>query len=104
MSNNIIFFYKKNKDVFDQMLMNNLVNSKLLLEQNDKGETVLHHLINSHDNKCVQNVLNFAKQNFSTTEKQRFIDTQDKSGDTAFHLAIRNGDFETATLLDIFDN
>lgn len=102
MSNNIILFYKKNRDMFDQMLINNLVNPKVLLDQNDDGETVLHHLINSHDNKCVQNVLNFVNNNFSVTEKQKFIDTQDKSGDTAFHLAIRNKDFETATLLDIF--
>lgn len=102
MSNNIILFYKKNRDVFDQMLSENLVNPKSLLQQNDQGETVLHHLINSHDNKCAQNVLNFVKKNFSATERQRFIDAQNKDGDTAIHLAIKNNDFETATLLDIF--
>ena len=33
-------------------LKNNLVNPKVLMEQNNNGETVLHHLIKSNDNTC----------------------------------------------------
>ena len=102
MSQNIILLYKKDKNNFEEMLKNNLVNPKVLMEQNNNGETVLHHLIKSNDNKCVENVLNFVKNNLSRTEKQKFIDTQDENGNTAFHLATQKRAFEIATLLDIY--
>lgn len=102
MSRNIILLYNKNKNNFEDMLKNNLVNPKILMEQNNLGETVLHHLIKSNDNKCVENVLNFVKDNLSRTEKQKFIDTQDENGNTAFHLATQKRAFEIATLLDIY--
>ena len=44
MSKNIILLYKKDKNNFEEMLKNNLVNPKVLMEQNNNGETVLHHL------------------------------------------------------------
>ena len=102
MTRNIILLYNKNKNNFEDMLKNNLVNPKILMEQNNLGETVLHHLIKSNDNKCVENVLNFVKNNFSRSEKQKFIDTQDENGNTAFHLATQNKAFDLATLLDIY--
>ena len=102
MSGNIILLYNKNKNNFEDMLKNNLVNPKILMEQNNLGETVLHHLIKSNDNKCVENVLNFVKNNLSRTEKQKFIDTQDENGNTAFHLATQKRAFDIATLLDIY--
>jgi ankyrin repeat protein len=72
------------------------------MEKNNLGETVLHHLIKSNDNKCAESVLNFIKKNFSSTEKQNFIDAQDNDGNTAFHLATQNKAFDIATLLDIY--
>jgi hypothetical protein len=102
MSKNIILLYKKDKNNFEEMLKNNLVNPKVLMEQNNNGETVLHHLIKSNDNKCVENVLNFVKSNFSRSDKQKFIDTQDENGNTALHLATQNRLFDLATLLDIY--
>jgi hypothetical protein len=102
MSNNVVILYKNNKNIFDQILNSNLVNPKALVEQNEKGQTVLHHLILNKDNKCAENVLNFVKNNLSNSEKQKFIDTQDENGNTAFHLATQGKNFEIATLLDIY--
>ena len=102
MTDNIVILYKKNKDIFDEILKTNLVNPKKIMSQNDKGQTVLHHLILSQDNKCVENVLNFISNNASTTEKQKFIDAQDKDGNTAFHIATQKKNFEIASLLDIY--
>jgi len=102
MSNNIVILYKNNKNIFDQILNNNLVNPKALVEQNEKGQTVLHHLVLNKDNKCAENVLNFIKNNLSNSEKQKFVDTQDENGNTAFHLATQDKNFEIATLLDIY--
>jgi hypothetical protein len=102
MSNNIVILYKNNKNIFDQILNNNLINPKAIMEQNEKGQTVLHHLILSKDNKCAENVLNFIKNNLSNSERQKFIDTQDEDGNTAFHLATKGENFEIATLLDIY--
>lgn len=100
MSNNVIFLYRKNRDMFEQMLLDNLVNPLKLFEQNHDGETVLHHLIGSNDNRCAEKVLKFVNNNLSTTQKQKFIDMQNRFGDTALHLAVRMKDNHLASLLD----
>lgn len=100
MKNSFASLYNKNKNLFEEMLLNNLANPILLLEQDNIGQTVLHNLVDNNDSKCVENVLTFVKNNLSSSDKQRFLDTQDKNGNTAFHVAIRKKLFQIATMLD----
>ena len=56
MKNSFASLYNKNRNLFDEMLSNNLANPILLLEQNNNGQTVLHNLVEKNDNKCATQV------------------------------------------------
>ena len=59
MLNNFQFLYNKDKNNFNDMLLNELLDPNLISKQNENGQTVLHYLIEKNDTSCINNVLNF---------------------------------------------
>ena len=100
MLNNFKILYDKDKNNFNEMINNELINPKILIKQNESGQTILHYLVNKNDNNTIINILKFIKSSISETDNNNFINFQDNNGDTALHIAIKNKNYDIAKILD----
>ena len=88
-------------NIFKSLIKNNQINDPPTLV-NDDGQTVLHYLCDINNEECIMNVLSRLQDKLKEREMQDFINTQDKNGNTAMHIAINNDNNIIARLLDLY--
>ena len=96
---NLITLYLNNQDFIHLLFKYNLVNFSLT-PVDDKGNTLLHHMIYNKDYVCIELLLNHITNINNESYKKSVLDAQNDAGNTPLHLAVINGLQDVAKKLD----
>lgn len=71
-----------------------------LRDQNESS--ILHYICKVGNERCMIDTLNHLRKQITPNELVKFINTQDKNGDTAMFVAVSNGNNVIAGMLELF--
>ena len=96
---NLLDIYNNQKDFFQQILNNRILNPNLLLQKYDKNKSILHILLKKRDFINLNKILSLLHL-IDDELRHDILNIQDNKGNTIMHICVKNGLFDIATELD----